>query len=171
MPPDVATSRLTPHQGNTNAGLTRDKFPGAGAITHFYGIGSEAIRDIPAGSEISKLREGDRIALHLIFADVIRQTAIDYGDFIYEKGKKYKAPMRDIDWLHEHGMCIDNIRIGLTTDPQMGRGAFASRKLQAHQLVSPAPLQTYLREAFVKNGQESLLINGLFYKSCLEKVP
>lgn len=89
-------------------------------------------------------------------------SAIDYGDFEYEKGKTYIAPTRDVDWLLENGMCIDNIRIGQASDPQMGRGAFASRSLQSGQLVSPAPLQTYLRSAFEQNGKESLLVNYCF---------
>ena len=162
MPPGVATSKLTPQQVNTHAGLKRDKFPGAGAITHFYGIGSQALRDVPAGSEMSKCLRNVIGKCRLRRLLQSSRKAIDYGDFTYEKGKTYEAPMREVGWLRQHGMCIDNIRIGPSTNPQAGRGAFASRSLRAGQLISPAPLQTYVRDAFVVDGKESILVNYCF---------
>jgi len=54
MPDDVKTSRLMPLDGHTNAGLVRAKNPGAGAVTHYYGIWSKAVRDVKAGSEMSE---------------------------------------------------------------------------------------------------------------------
>ena len=36
----------------TNGGLYRDKDPGAGAISHFYGSSSMALRDLTPGSEL-----------------------------------------------------------------------------------------------------------------------
>jgi hypothetical protein len=100
LPPGVATSELkSAMHVQTNAGLDRKTHPGAGAISHFYGITSEAVRDLSAGSELT----------------------IDYGDRKYEKGKKYEPTRRSPEWLRTHGMCIDNIEIHPATDPQMGR--------------------------------------------------
>jgi hypothetical protein len=100
LPPGVATSELkSAMHVQTNAGLDRKTHPGAGAISHFYGITSEAVRDLSAGSELT----------------------IDYGDRRYEKGKKYEPTRRSPEWLRTHGMCIDNIKIQPATDPQMGR--------------------------------------------------
>jgi hypothetical protein len=141
MPPNVATSKLVLNQLQSNAGLSRYQEPGAGAITHYYGIDSVAIRDVAAGAELT----------------------IDYGDWKYNPNKKYKAPKRAVEWIQTHGMCIDHIRIGQATDPSMGRGAFASRALRKGTLVAPAPLQTYKDRAdFGARQPEALFVNYCF---------
>lgn len=141
MPPGVSTSKLMPQNVNTNAGLHRATHAGAGAISHYFGIWSKAIQDITAGAELT----------------------IDYGDFPYQKGKKYVAPKHDPAWLLENGMCIDNIKIQQAVDPQMGRGAFASRRLAKGQLVAPAPLQSFpSRKAFARQNPEALFVNYCF---------
>jgi hypothetical protein len=52
----------------------------------------------------------------------------------------YNASIRDSDWLHEHGRCMDNIRDGISRIPHAGRGAFARRALAKGTIVAPAPL-------------------------------
>jgi hypothetical protein len=60
-------------------------------------------------------------------------------------------------------MCIDNIKIGPASDPEMGRGAFSARPLVRGQPVAPAPLQTFAtRDAFIHDDIESLLVNYSF---------
>jgi hypothetical protein len=141
MPPNVATSKLVLNQLQSNAGLSRFTEPGAGAITHYYGIDSVAIKDVTAGAELT----------------------IDYGDWKYHPKKQYKAPSRSVDWIQTHGMCIDHIRIDQATDPSMGRGAFASRSLRRGTLVAPAPLQTYRDRAdFGAKQPEALFVNYCF---------
>jgi hypothetical protein len=80
MPDGVRTSKLVSMAMHTNAGLRRTQHAGAGAITHYYGISSSALRNIPAGSELT----------------------IDYGDWEYDERKKYVAPIRNVDWLRIH---------------------------------------------------------------------
>jgi hypothetical protein len=53
MPDNVKTSKLMPMDIHSNAGLGRAKAPGAGAVTHYYGIWSETVRDVQAGAELS----------------------------------------------------------------------------------------------------------------------
>jgi hypothetical protein len=48
--------------------------------------------------------------------------------------------VRTLEWLNEHGRCMDNIRPGNSTIKQAGRGAFASRKIPKGGLVAPGPL-------------------------------
>ena len=48
--------------------------------------------------------------------------------------------VKSIDWLNEHGRCMDNIRPGKSTIEQAGRGAFASRFIPEGGLVAPGPL-------------------------------
>jgi hypothetical protein len=51
-----------------------------------------------------------------------------------------KSSIRDVVWLEEHGQCLDNIRDGISTNPDTGRGAFANRSISKDGLVGPAPL-------------------------------
>ena len=47
---------------------------------------------------------------------------------------------RDQEWLQRHGTCGDHIRAGLSTLPQAGHGAFASRYLPEGTVVAQLPL-------------------------------
>jgi hypothetical protein len=42
--------------------------------------------------------------------------------------------------LEENGQCMDNIKDGVSTIPDAGRGAFANRFIPKGGLVAPAPL-------------------------------
>jgi len=60
-------------------------------------------------------------------------------------------------------MCIDNLVVGPAVDPEMGRGAFATRLLLAGTTVAPAPLQVFRnRSDFAKQTPESLFVNYNF---------
>lgn len=48
--------------------------------------------------------------------------------------------IRSTEWLQENGACMDNIRGGVSTIPDAGRGAFARRFIKKGELVAPAPL-------------------------------
>lgn len=48
--------------------------------------------------------------------------------------------LRTLQWLAEHGRCMDNLRPGPSTIPHAGRGAFATRNLPAGSRVAPMPL-------------------------------
>jgi hypothetical protein len=52
----------------------------------------------------------------------------------------YNRSIRSLDWLEEHGVCMDNIRPGRSTIDQAGRGGFAARHLQEGDLVAAVPL-------------------------------
>jgi len=138
VPSRLSTSEVVPLKMHHNAGLYRTRNPGAGAITHYYGITSKASRNVPAGAELT----------------------IDYGDSEEVQHVPQQAPQRSVDWLRKHGMCMDNIDIRPATDPEMGRGAFARRFLKAGSLVGPAPLMIFPdREVFASREPEALLVN------------
>jgi len=48
--------------------------------------------------------------------------------------------MRSIEWLQQYGKCQDHIKPGISTIPNAGRGAFASRDLPQGSIVGYAPL-------------------------------
>ena len=52
----------------------------------------------------------------------------------------YNASILDLEYLEEHGQCMDNIIDGVSTIPDAGRGAFATRKISKGDIVAPAPL-------------------------------
>lgn len=144
MPDAVNAAELVPFKMHTNGGLARNQNPGAGAISHYYGVTSKARRDVAAGSEIT----------------------IDYGDWEYDSDREYKAPTHTPDWLRRHGMCIDHIDIRQAVDPEMGRGAFARRFLPKGGVIAPAPLQTFKdRGVFGKKEPEALFVNYCFQPS------
>jgi len=45
-----------------------------------------------------------------------------------------------VEWLKENGKCMDNLVEGISTIPDAGRGAFATRFIPKGGLVAPAPL-------------------------------
>jgi hypothetical protein len=45
-----------------------------------------------------------------------------------------------LEWLHQHGKCQDHLRPGVSTIPNAGRGAFATRDLPKGTIVGYAPL-------------------------------
>jgi hypothetical protein len=67
-----------------------------------------------------------------VIEDVIEDGGTAYQD--------YNRSVKDLKWLEEHGQCMDNIKVGRSTIPDAGRGAFATRYIPSGGLVSPAPL-------------------------------
>jgi hypothetical protein len=51
-----------------------------------------------------------------------------------------RQSVRNVDWLRQNGYCQDHLVPGISTIPQAGRGAFASRALPAGTIVGYAPL-------------------------------
>ena len=48
--------------------------------------------------------------------------------------------VKSLEWLNEHGRCMDNIRPDKSTITQAGRGAFATRFIPKGGLVAPGPV-------------------------------
>ena len=57
-----------------------------------------------------------------------------------------KDSIQSIEWLEENGACIDNIVSGVSTIPQAGRGAFATRSINKGQQITTTPVITLERE-------------------------
>jgi hypothetical protein len=64
------------------------------------------------------------------------------GTFQYRNRDLVKSP----EWLEKHGMCVDNLRVGPSTIPDAGRGAFATRSFKKGDVVSPVPMVPILQE-------------------------
>lgn len=71
------------------------------------------------------------------------------------QNRNYKRSIRSLEWLEEHGQCMDNIKPGNSKIPNAGRGAFATRFIPKGGLVSPAPL------IHIKDKQELVMYDVL----------
>jgi hypothetical protein len=60
------------------------------------------------------------------------------------------AATRSIEWLQEHGRCIDNIEGRYSTIRQAARGAFATRPLAKDQVITTSPLHHLPTSRFVE---------------------
>lgn len=86
--------------------------------------------------------------------------------------------VRSPEWLEKNGVCIDNIRPGLSSIQQAGRGAFSSRSIKKGQVIAPMPL-IHMDKAILRKFQgdrevnEQILLNYSFGhpKSSLLLIP
>ena len=82
--------------------------------------------------------------------------------------KEMSINRRSVDWIKEHGMCLENILPGRSTIQQAGNGAIAQRRISKGDVVAPAStLQITDRNAlripaFDPEGRLQLLINYCF---------
>ena len=72
--------------------------------------------------------------------------------------------VRTIEWLEQNGRCLDNIRPGLSTIRQAGRGAFATRKMKSGDIITPMPLvHIFRRHMEIYNGDDYENKDGSFW--------
>ncbi len=73
----------------------------------------------------------------------------DYGERLGEKPSQElinealafgTTQTRNVTWLQEHGMCLDNLIPGKSTIEQAGYGAFTTRHIQQGSMIVPMPL-------------------------------
>lgn len=153
--PNVLPFVPTVHEG----GVTRMASHGAGAFTHYFNYSFYAQREISAGHEIwvnygAQWVQERRSGSGLIIPLVAPTESNDH---------KQKTAGMNVDWLRQHGQCLDNIQpTGAgSTEPSgstmsslsfssssishAGRGAVAARDLPQGSLVVPVPVLPLLR--------------------------
>jgi hypothetical protein len=67
---------------------------------------------------------------------------------------------RDLEWLRENGRCIDNIEVGYSSIRQAARGAFATRPLEADQVITTSPLHHLPLSSFVEKYNYEMVVNA-----------
>jgi hypothetical protein len=60
------------------------------------------------------------------------------------------AAVRPIEWLRQHGRCIDNIAPASSSIRQAGHGAVATRPLEQNQIITTSPLHHLPMRTFVE---------------------
>jgi hypothetical protein len=120
-------------------GLTRLDSPGAGAITHYHNYTFFAQKDIAPGGEIF-VNYGSKW-----FKD--RQPHLQLTHSLAEDSTS--ITIRDVEWLRQHGMCLDNLRPipRSRLQPEAGRSVVATRSLAEGALVAPFPVLPLRRQA------------------------
>lgn len=126
------------------AGASRFNSPGAGASTYYHGRRQYAYRDISPGDEL----------LISYGAAWARKLSSQTKDF-------YRQP---VNFLRQHGICIDHIRPGQTKDPLRQYGAFATRTLPLDTIIAPLPIIAIDRKSLWMESTRSqqLILNYCF---------
>ncbi|CAJ1957082.1 unnamed protein product [Cylindrotheca closterium] len=133
---------FTSREGYASVPLTQD-YREADRITKRFQILIIALRSLSlsAQGDLWKLVKNStswnsrlQNALYDRYEDVLRN---DEGGAAY---RHYNTSIRSLDWLEEHGACMDHIEAGVSTVPDAGRGAFARRFIKKGDVVSPTPL-------------------------------
>jgi hypothetical protein len=120
-------------------GLTRMESPGAGASTHYHNLTFYASKPVTAGNEIFahygtnwfEERKQRLVSNVSVSNDTEQVPNLD---------QQQQQRTYDVAWLRQHGRCLDNMVAGRSRVPHAGRGAFATRDLEAGAIVAPVPV-------------------------------
>lgn len=53
---------------------------------------------------------------------------------------QFPDSLRTLEWIKENGWCIDNLKADISSKPERGRGAFATRPIRKGEVVVASPL-------------------------------
>ena len=110
---------IAPQPPQQDNALHRSVDAGAGAFTTYHGSRMVATKDIGQGQEL------------------FVQPNPDDRNPPRQEGS---TPSRSVEWLEQHGQCIDNLKPGDSTVLQAGMSAFASRLIPRNSVVAPVPV-------------------------------
>uniref|UniRef100_A0A7S4RQ41 SET domain-containing protein n=1 Tax=Ditylum brightwellii TaxID=49249 RepID=A0A7S4RQ41_9STRA len=82
---------------------------------------------------------------------ILPDTFDDVEKVIENGSARYSLPesIRSLEWLETNGHCVDNMKVGPSTIPAAGRGAFATRHISEGSVISVSPLLLFHRKHFV----------------------
>lgn len=89
-----------------------------------YQFDKRASNILPDSKEKFKAYSADGKKAEEIALDLAKETVIS----------------RTLEWIKEHGTCIDNLLPQISTLPHAGKGAFAQRFIAKGELIAPCPL-------------------------------
>ncbi len=62
------------------------------------------------------------------------------NNFALAVAKEISVNRRSPKWIEQHGICLDNIIPGMSTNPRAGKGAIANRFMAKGDVIAPASL-------------------------------
>ena len=151
-----------------NGGLYRSLHPAAGSSSSYFNYTFLASKDIPPGGEIL-VKYGKEWFEERIEKDIISTTSALSSSSTWQDGHKENhhneeqpnSYVRSQEWLEQNGVCLDNIQVKQSTNPQAGRGAFATKSIVRGEIVAPAPvIQITNRQSMEMFRVKSDPING-----------
>ena len=125
------------------ANVPRTTKSGAGSFTHYHNLTFFATKSVQPGSEIF---------LHYDYKKdlwIQNRTIMDYDEDNNDddsakshqgKTSSVMVPGRDVKWLTQNGICLDNIKPAQSKVKSSGRGAFATRFIPKGSIIAPVPL-------------------------------
>jgi hypothetical protein len=109
------------------AGLTRTESPGAGAITHYHNYTWFVKNPMVAGEEV--------------FVNYSPHWFQERNARIQQApARNHPTTRRPLEFLRQHGFCLDNVKPGRSILPDAGRGLFAARMIRQGSVVLPVPV-------------------------------
>ncbi len=158
------------------ANVPRTTSSGAGAFTHYHNVTFYASRDVDAGSEIFVYYakgEWYRERMERITAKPQSEKLGEDTEDNLETaaGGENTQKIRSVDWLKEHGICVDNLIPGQSKMKHAGRGAFASTFIPEGTIIVASPMvlldrnETFTKRVKhggkVRKASKQLLVNYL----------
>lgn len=131
--PDVYNTVQSNGSTFDNGGLYRSSHPAAGSSSSYFNYTFFASKDIPPGGEIL-VQYGKEW-----FEERIRKNIITTPSPSSSPSSS-SLLVRSQEWLEQNGICLDNIQVKQSTNPQAGRGAFATKSIGQGDIVAPAPV-------------------------------
>ena len=133
-------------------------------LTKDYSVADAMIKKLLQIFEYGKIPLGIRLDLyeHIILANPYRNmsrtlltipTVYDDFEYIAHHGIEehyQRSAIRSVEYLDQHGRCVDTIQPKRSTFRQAGRGAFATRSFQKNSIVIGTPFFYYASDDFFK---------------------
>mmetsp|Transcript_30821 Transcript_30821/g.47232 ORF Transcript_30821/g.47232 Transcript_30821/m.47232 type:complete len:605 (+) Transcript_30821:151-1965(+) len=170
------------------AGLHRSRDAGVGAFTNHHSYPVYTLKDVKAGEELffpsgyhwntnqaSDSVAGSSAANNILSKEfraklwhvLQQQHTLDPSSptlwenaSILAQSVLTKKSVNSNEFFQEHGQCMTNLRQGVSTIPQAGRGAFATNHLKEGSVIAPAPVIHISEKAHFTMYHPTLDVDG-----------
>jgi hypothetical protein len=117
---DLANIKMQHEELQDSAGVHRSKNPTAGSFTYHHNFAFRVMHPLLEGEELF--------------------LPCNINDALDNSQKVQQRKGTNLQTLQQHGMCIDGLRVGPSTLPGAGRGAFSKRTVPAGHVITPSPV-------------------------------
>jgi len=121
------------------ANVPRTTSPGAGSFSHYHNFTFFSSKVISSGDEIFVNYGTKYFQRHgHISSESTEKKNTTTSTAVHSEESTHHS--RPLEWLEEHGICVDTLKAGPSTIPGAGRGAFSTKYIPKGAVVAPAPL-------------------------------
>lgn len=120
----LETANVLPYRPNKDdAECARESCKAAGSFSQYYNYTFFAHKEINAGQEF-----------------IVKHSPEWLEDHDMDDDDDDSPDDRSVEWLRQHGICLDNIMPSQSKMPHGSRGAFSTRFLPQNSVVAPVPV-------------------------------